>query len=170
MSLSDKDIFMAICEKCKDQPIEIVMMEYEKAVNLNAEIEKRRLADIQKTASVSEPVCKKSDVEVVPEKKTQEVEIQAIAKKKYDKRSFKVKPNEAITDDLIYCCICGEGKKLLSSTHIQKHDITVEEYKKLCGYPANLSLMSKNQLAKSHSSISLAHDERMRKIAENKHL
>ena len=42
MALEDKDLFSAIFNKYSDQPIEFVMEQYEKAKNINLEIERRQ--------------------------------------------------------------------------------------------------------------------------------
>ena len=53
---------------------------------------------------------------------------------KYTKRMLKVKPHDAIQEDCIYCCICGDKRSVLTAAHMSNHDITVDEYRKLCGY------------------------------------
>ena len=52
----------------------------------------------------------------------------------YTKRNLVVKPEEAITDDHISCCICGRKMKNLNAKHLASHDIDMDSYKKLCGY------------------------------------
>ncbi len=61
----------------------------------------------------------------------------------YTKRMLKVKPEDAITNDKIICCICAKEGKIITSRHLATHNgITPEGYKKLCGYAKDQSLMS----------------------------
>ena len=52
-------------------------------------------------------------------------------KKRYTRRSLVVKPEEAIGDDTVQCCICGKAFQNLNAKHIQNHELTVEEYEAL---------------------------------------
>lgn len=67
------------------------------------------------------------------------------SKKKYTKRDLVVKPQAAITDEHIRCCICGQERHILTSRHLAQHGITVDEYKTLCRYDAKQPLMSNNR-------------------------
>ena len=49
-------------------------------------------------------------------------------KKRYTRRSLVVKPEEAIGDNAVQCCICGNAFQNLTIKHIQLHGLTVEEY------------------------------------------
>lgn len=154
MPLEDRDIFLAICEHFADQPIEFLMEQYEKAKKLNMGIEKRISAlQNEEAQPVIEEVA--VAVEEIPEEVPQ--------KKKYTKRNLKVKPQDAITEDYIACCICGLQRQSLTSKHIATHGITVEEYKKLCGYPEDQKLMSNKKLEKSRAVIKLAQQHRLDK-------
>lgn len=152
MALEDKDIFMAICGRFADQPIEFIMEQYEKARRLNMEIEKRSCDTAEQMGGTPE---EKAAVEEAAE------EAALVPKKRYTKRSLKIKPQDAITDDAIYCCICGEKRQSLTSTHLRAHDITVEDYKKLCGYPPSQTLMSLRRLDKSKEIIRRAQKVRL---------
>lgn len=153
MALDDKDIFKAICERYSDQPIEYIMAQYEKARRMNMEIEQRSTQNAAQFAPFAPAV--EEVVEVVEEATP--------AKKKYNRRSLAVKPQVSITDDVIYCCICGEQRQSLTAKHLATHGITVEEYKKLCGYPPNQALMSGKRLAKSKEIIARAQKARLDK-------
>lgn len=157
MPLEDRDIFLAICERFADQPIEFVMEQYEKAKLINIAIEQRIGTS---TASVETP---REEPVVIVEEEMEEPA--AKAKKKYTRRMLKVKPQDAITDTDIFCCICGEKRQNLTARHLANHDITVEEYKKLCGYPADMPLMSRKRLAKSKEIIKRAQKARLDKKA-----
>ena len=81
-------------------------------------------------------------------------------KKRYTRRSLVVKPEEAIGDDTVQCCICGKAFQNLNAKHIQNHELTVEEYKKLCGYGRDQKLISRNLLAKLQENVQKAHNAR----------
>ena len=152
MPLEDKDIFTAICARYSDQPIEFIMEQYEKAKKLNMGIEQRMGSGCAAPAAEAE----EEEVQV-------EIEEQAAPtkKKRYQRRFLKVKPEEAITRDAIYCCICGKPFKSITSRHLNTHDIDVADYKKLCGYPPEQNLMSEDQLERSRQIIRVAQKSRL---------
>lgn len=156
MALDDKDIFEAICKLNSGQPIEVIMAQYERAKRMNMDIERRAVA-----SAIPEPEQQPEQVVEVAEV----VEDVAPPKKKYTRRSLRVKPQDAITEDVIYCCICGEERQSLTAKHLATHDITVDEYKKLCGYPMEQPLMSGKRLAKSKEIIARAQQARLDKRA-----
>lgn len=163
MALEDKDIFAAICARFADQPIEFIMEQYEKAKLMNLTIEKRIEQALKPMEFEPEPEAE--DVAAI------EVEAESEpAKKKYTRRKLKVKPQNSITEDAIFCCICGEPRQNLTARHLSLHDITVPEYKKLCGFADNMPLMSGKRLAKSREIISRAQQARLdKKAAEAKY-
>lgn len=158
MPLEDKDIFMAICNRYADQPIEFVMEQYEKAKKINLNIEKRLGADLGDSAEPTEAQTEE----------TVEESVEEAPRKKYTKRMLKVKPQDSITDSSIICCICGEERQCLTRRHLEQHGISVEDYKKLCGYGPDQPLMSPKRLAKSREIIVRAQKSRLDKIASMK--
>ena len=87
-------------------------------------------------------------------------------KKRYTRRSLVVKPEEAIGDDTVQCCICGKAFQNLNAKHIRLHGLTVEEYKKLCGYGPGQKLISRNLLAKLQENVQKAQNARHRSQQE----
>ena len=83
-------------------------------------------------------------------------------KKRYTRRSLVAKPEEAIGDNAVQCCICGNAFQNLTIKHIQLHGLTVEEYKKLCGYGPGQKLISRNLLAKLQENVQKAQNARHR--------
>ena len=81
---------------------------------------------------------------------------QEAPRKKFSKRDLKVKPSESITDTVIKCCLCGKELRSLTSRHLAAHGITVEEYKKLCGFDEDTSLMSHEQYTRMRQNIEKA--------------
>ncbi len=72
----------------------------------------------------------------------------------FTKRNLKVKPEDAISNDKIFCCICGKEGQTLTARHLATHNgITVEGYKKLCGYPSTQPLMSKNHFNRMKKNV-----------------
>lgn len=135
MALADKDIFNAICEQNPGKPIEYIMKQYEIALRMNREIEKN--SDRENDAN-----------EIVQEQK------------KYTRRGLKIKPRNSILEDVVYCCICGEPRQAITSRHLATHGITVEDYKKLCGFAPSQSLMSEKRLKKSREATAMARNAR----------
>ena len=153
MALEDKDIFNAIFNKYSDQPIEFIMEQYEKAKMLNIAIEKRQLNQYVSM-----------DVDPVADAMTESLNSEdATPKKKYTKRDLVVKPQTAITDEHIWCCICGQQRSILTSKHLAQHGITVDEYKTLCRYGAKQPLMSHDRAELARVVIAKAQQARMAK-------
>ncbi|MEG6501848.1 MULTISPECIES: MucR family transcriptional regulator [unclassified Desulfovibrio] len=151
MALEDKDLFNAIFNKYSDQPIEFIMEQYEKAKILNIAIEKRQQ---------SQPVT--TDAESATDAMTEPSNAENVTpKKKYTKRDLVVKPQAAITDEHIKCCICGQERSILTSRHLAQHGITVDEYKTLCRYDAKQPLMSNNRI--EHARVVIAKAQQARK-------
>ena len=82
------------------------------------------------------------------------------------RRNLVVKPEEAISEQEIACCICGKTFQNLTTKHIQSHDLTVEEYKKLCGYGPEQKLISSKLLNKLQANVLKAQQAREKKKAE----
>lgn len=160
MPLEDRDIFMAICDKFVDQPIEFIMEQYEKAKRINIEIERRICSKPDTTIPVNDEIP-----EPVVEEEI-EVEIPLPPKKKYPRKKMPVKPEDAITDTEIACCICGKRQQSLTAKHIASHDLTVAEYKQLCGYDPDQALMSRRRYEKSREIIKRAQQARIDKKAQ----
>ncbi len=139
MSLQEKDIFNAVFNRFDDKPIEFVMEQYEKVLRINREIETRLLTKNEE----EQPEVKKSN------------------KEKFNRSTLLIKPEEAIQDDYIACCICGVKKERLQAGHFAKHGITSEEYKEICGYDKKQPLMSNKSVEKSRKIMKKAQEARM---------
>ena len=94
---------------------------------------------------MEEPVCEQVIIEE-PMPEAAEAAPSAAPKKKFTKRSLVVRPEEAIGDDVVQCCLCGRGFQNLTAKHLLSHGISVDEYKKLCGYVPEQKLICKNLL------------------------
>lgn len=164
MALDDRDIFAAIFTKYSDQSIEFVMAQYEKAKLLNMEIE-RRLAEKLPTEAV---IVFPDNVEST--ETDEETPIEAPRRKKFSRRDLVCKPEEAITDESIRCCLCGKEGSSLTSRHLAQHGISVEEYKKLCGYADNQKLMSGSFERKMLHNVQRAQQARLKNLKEKEAL
>ncbi|MBD5553333.1 MAG: MucR family transcriptional regulator [Desulfovibrio sp.] len=154
MALEDRDIFQAICTRFADQPIEFIMTQYAQAKRMNMEIERMLAWDLDDDSENEE------ELDIVETE-----DVASPAKRRLNKRSFKVKPEDSITEDYIRCCICGEERQSLTAKHLAKHDVTVEEYKRACGFEPDKPLMSGKRLKKSKDVIARAQKARLEKHA-----
>jgi len=92
--------------------------------------------------------------------------VQESLTKGYTRRSLKVKPQDAIKKDAIICCICGKSMSSINARHLAAHNgLTKKGYLKLCGYPADQSLMSLNHLSKMKAQVVKAQKAREKKQA-----
>lgn len=156
MALEDKDIFAAVCARYQDQPMDYIMEQYALAKKINMEIEK----NLNTVIEAAPCECEQEEIEIVEEQVIPPA-------KRYTKRNLKIKPQDAITDDSIFCCICGLERQNLTAKHIAAHGLSVAEYKKLCGYAPEQKLMSRRRLAKSREIINKAQQARLEKKAVN---
>ena len=162
MALDDKDIFAAIFAKHSNQPIEYVMAEYEKAKRLNMEIEKRLMEQAEPVAPVTPVAAPVKQVALIPEIEKKPVP----QKKQYTQADLKFAPATAITDKSITCCLCGKQALTLTARHLAHHEISVEDYKKLCGYEPTQKLMAREYLAKMTDNAKRAQEARAAKRME----
>ena len=88
-----------------------------------------------------------------------------LPKKKFTKRSLVVRPEQAIGDDVVQCCLCGRGFQNLTAKHLLSHGISVDEYKKLCGYVPEQKLICKNLLEKLQENVQKAQRSREQKLS-----
>lgn len=161
MALEDKDILNAVFARFNDQPIEFIMSQYEIAKRMSMDIE-RRLTDRQCGDSVAASPEGGTEAPALEAEKTPE----APRRKKPGRKDLVCKPEEAITDASIKCCLCGKESSSLTSRHLAQHDISVEEYKKLCGYAEDQKLMSGNFERKMLHNVQRAQQVRMKNLKE----
>lgn len=146
MPLEDRDIFTAIFEKYRDQPIEFVMAQYEKAKLLNREIELRLSAlDGRREGDDPAAACAAASTETPPA--AEEKAVVEPPRKRPTKRDLVADPEKAFTDETITCCLCGRQFNTLTARHLKSHNVSVDEYKYLCGYAPSQKLMSFNLAA-----------------------
>lgn len=156
MAISDESLLKILIEKFPEQPMDVVLDQFASSKKKLAEIE-LRLTMPEKTIDITpEPAAIE---EAAPE--------EAPKKKRYTKRSLIVKPEEAITDDSVTCCICGRKMKNLTAKHLASHDIDMDSYKKLCGYAPDTKLISASLLMQLQENVLKAQQGREAKAKAN---
>ena len=101
------------------------------------------------------------------EKATQQpirLEDQAQKNKKYQYHLV-MNPERAINVDIVQCCLCGRKFQRLTANHLLSHGISVDEYKKLCGYAPTQKLICGNLLKKLRENAQKARRTREKKIS-----
>ena len=161
MALDDKDILNAVFARFNDQPVEFIMAQYEIAKRMSMDIE-RRLAGMP----ADEPArISPQGAGAMPAPEAENAE-EAPRRKKFGRKDLICKPEEAITDDFIKCCLCGKESSSLTSRHLAQHGISVEEYKRLCGYAEDQKLMSGKFEQKMLHNVQRAQQVRMKNLKE----
>ena len=92
------------------------------------------------------------------------VEDQAQKNKKYQYHLV-MNPERAINVDTVQCCLCGRKFQSLTANHLLSHGISVDEYKKLCGYAPTQKLICGNLLKKLRENAQKARRTREKKIS-----
>ena len=75
-----------------------------------------------------------------------------------------VRPEEAISDESVVCCLCGRSFQNLTAKHLLSHGISVDEYRKLCGYAPEQKLICSNLLEKLQENVQKAQRSREQKL------
>lgn len=153
--ISDAELLKLVMERYPEQPAQFVIEQFTfmKAGLIQAN---NKLAGLD-AEGLAESVCSCEEFQ-----KGEQADAVA-PKKKYTRRNLVVKPEEAIAEEEITCCICGKTFQNLTAKHIQSHDLSVEEYKKLCGYAADQKLISAKLLNKLQANVLKAQQAREKK-------
>lgn len=130
MALEDKDLLALVMSKHGDQPLEYIMERYAAVKRINAELERGLDAGKSADAAVIDVPALDAAAPAAP-------------KRRLTRRSFVARPEEAITEDSITCCVCGWKGVILTAAHLEKHGTTPEDYRKACGYAPDEKLMSR---------------------------
>ena len=151
--ITDAEILKLVMDRYPEQNTQFIIEQFTalKAGIIQAN-NKLAASDITSVESLE---VQAAESDPVPAEETQAVEPEA-PKKKYSRRDLKVKPADSITDTSIKCCLCGREFSSLTSRHLASHEITVEDYKKLCGFASDQPLMSKEQYGKMKKNIEKA--------------
>ena len=149
--ISDAELLKLVMERYPEQPTPFIIEQFTvlKAGLIQAN---NKLAAMD----MEEPVCEQVIIEE-PMPEAAEAAPSAAPKKKFTKRSLVVRPEEAIGDDVVQCC--------LTAKHLLSHGISVDEYKKLCGYVPEQKLICKNLLEKLQENVQKAQRSREQKLS-----
>src|SRR5262249_17779822 len=63
---------------------------------------------------------------------------------------YRADPRRAITDTGVICLVCGRSFRHLTNTHLQSHNLTSGQYKRLFGYNPRRALMAAS-VRRTHS-------------------
>ena len=157
--ISDAELLKLVMERYPEQPTPFIIEQFTvlKAGLIQAN---NKLAAMD----MEEPGCEQVIIEE-PMPEAAEAAPSAAPKKKFTKRSLVVRPEEAIGDDVVQCCLCGRGFQNLTAKHLLSHGISVDEYKKLCGYVPEQKLICKNLLEKLQENVHKALRSRDQKLS-----
>ena len=146
--ISDAELLKLVMERYPEQPTPFIIEQFTvlKAGLIQAN---NKLAAMD----MEEPVCEQVIIE------------EPMPEAAEAKRSLVVRPEEAIGDDVVQCCLCGRGFQNLTAKHLLSHGISVDEYKKLCGYVPEQKLICKNLLEKLQENVQKAQRSREQKLS-----
>ena len=92
-----------------------------------------------------------------------ETDMPPAPRKKYTRRNLVAKPEEAIGKEFVECCLCGRKVQNLTTRHLLSHGISMDEYKKLCGYALDQKLICGNLMEKLQKNVLRAYNSRKKK-------
>ena len=150
--ITDAEILKLVMDRYPEQNTQFIIEQF---AALKAGIIQANNKLAVRDANSTEPLEIQVSEPEVASAEEQPVEQEA-PKKKYSKRDLKVKPVDSITDTSIKCCLCGREFSSLTSRHLATHEISVDDYKKLCGFAPDQPLMSKEQYLKMKKNIEKA--------------
>ena len=110
--ISDAELLKLVMDRYPEQPTPFIIEQFTvlKAGLIQAN---NKLAAMD----MEEPVCEQVIIEE-PMPEAAEAAPSAAPKKKFTKRSLVVRPEEAIGDDVVQCCLCGRGFQNLTAKHL----------------------------------------------------
>jgi len=160
MPIDENMLFKTIYERHGDKPIEMVMEEVAKA---KASYLKAEMALLNQAKDVTPKETIETEAIALPDG-------EAAKKKRYTKRSLQGRdPKKAIKEKTIMCCLCGDEKPSISTAHLKNvHQITPDDYRKLCGYDEKQQLACKELQKKRVAAIEKAKAKRAENLAAKK--
>jgi len=66
----------------------------------------------------------------------------------------KIDPRESIRQDDIVCLVCGEAYKTISHTHLARHGLTPDQYRRKYGFPKKQPLAARSVSERRRSTAS----------------
>ena len=155
--ISDAELLKLVMERYPEQPSTFIIEQFT-ALKAGLIQANNKLAVMGMEETVAEPVALEEPVEPAAEP------AEPAPKKKFTKRNLVVHPEEAVSETSVQCCLCGRVFQNLTAKHLLSHGISVEEYKKLCGYAPEQKLICRNLLEKLQENVQKAQRSRERKL------
>ena len=155
--ISDAELLKLVMDRYPEQPSAFIIEQFAifKAGLIQANNKLAVMDNVEESAT--DTVSTESSEQVpTPEAET--------PKKKFTKRNLVAKPEEAITTELVQCCLCGKTFQNLTAKHLLSHGISADEYKKLCGYAPEQKLICGNLLEKLQENVQKAQRSREQKL------
>ena len=132
--ISDAELLKLVMERYPEQPSAFIIEQFAlfKAGLIQAN---NKLAVMDVEEVVAEPVALEEQVQEPADAPASA----AAPKKKFTKRNLVVRPEEAISDESVVCCLCGRSFQNLTAKHLLSHGISVDEYRNCAVMPPNRS-------------------------------
>ena len=152
--ISDAELLKLVMDRYPEQPSVFIIEQFAilKAGLIQAN-NKLAVIDVEESAT-----------DTVSTESFEQVSTPETPKKKFTKRNLVAKPEEVITAESVQCCLCGKTFQNLTAKHLLTHGISVDEYKKLCGYPSEQKLICSNLLEKLQENVQKAQRSREQKL------
>lgn len=159
--IKDSELLKLIMERYPEQPFDFILEQFTifKAGLIEAN---GKLAERDKIEAIAESVKLETTQDAVSEIET---DMPPAPRKKYTRRNLVAKPEEAIGKEFVECCLCGRKVQSLTARHLSSHAISMDEYKKLCGYAPDQKLICGNLMEKLQKNALRAHNSRKKKLS-----
>ncbi len=160
--IKDSELLKLIMERYPEQPFNFILEQFTifKAGLIEAN---GKLAERDMVEDIAESAKIETTQNAVSEPETDMPPAQP--KKKYTRRNLVAKPEEAIGKEFVECCLCGRKVQSLTVRHLLSHGISMDEYKKLCGYAPNQKLICGNLMEKLQKNVLRAYNSRKKKLS-----
>lgn len=159
--IKDSELLKLVMERYPEQPFDFILEQFTifKAGLIEAN---GKLAERDKAEDIAESAKIEVTQDAVSETET---DMSPAPKKKYTRRNLVAKPEEAIGKEFVECCLCGRKVQSLTARHLLSHGISMDEYKKLCGYAPDQKLICGNLMEKLQKNVLRAYNSRKKKLS-----
>lgn len=159
--IKDSELLKLIMERYPEQPFDFILEQF--TIFKAGLIETNgKLAERDKVEAIAESAKLETTQDAVSEIET---DMPPAPRKKYTRRNLVAKPEEAIGKEFVECCLCGRKVQSLTARHLSSHGISMDEYKKLCGYAPDQKLICGNLMEKLQKNALRAHNSRKKKLS-----
>ena len=153
--IKDSELLKLIMERYPEQPFNFILEQFTifKAGLIEAN---GKLAERDMVEDIAESAKIETTQDAVSEPETDMPPAQ---------RNLVAKPEEAIGKEFVGCCLCGRKVQSLTARHLLSHGISMDEYKKLCGYAPDQKLICGNLMEKLQKNVLRAYNSRKKKLS-----